>query len=162
MGVNFIYLMLRYMKIIPDLCIFVCQQNYALQSLSAALLCRVEYNPVVLIIPPLHPFLSLLVFLSARFSTLLHRPVWLLSPAQWNATSLWSSLHYRWRLPVWGWLAEGKAWPPCTRGLSTQDWKVTRHPASINEKHPHPPQSPGSLHQVECLAPVTHSIAEGY
>lgn len=53
------------MKIIPDLCIFVCQQNYALQSLSAALLCRVEYNPVVLIIPPL---LSLPVFLSALFS----------------------------------------------------------------------------------------------
>lgn len=59
-------------------------------------------------------------------------------------------------------LAEGKTWPPRTRGLSTEDWKVARHPACVNEKYPRPPRSPGSLHQVECSAPVTHSIAEGY
>lgn len=55
-----------------------------------------------------------------------------------------------------------KRGPPCARGLSTQDWAVTRHPVSVNERHPHPARSPGSLHQVECSAPVTHSIAEGY
>lgn len=148
--------MLWYMIIISDQYIFMCEQNYAVKRLSAALLCRVEYNPVLPIIPSLHVFLLLPFFLSALLSTLLHYPVWLLSPAQWNVTSLWSSLHYRWLC------AACLSWPPCTRGLSKQDWKVTRHPASINEKHPLPAQSLGSLHQVECLAPVTQSIAEGY
>lgn len=59
-------------------------------------------------------------------------------------------------------LAETEAWPLWGRGLSTQDWTIARHPASVNEKHPHPPQSPGSLLQEECLASVTHGIAEGY
>lgn len=76
------------MIMIPDQYIFICEQNNAVQSPSAALLCRVEYDPVLTIIPSLHLFLSLRVFLSALLSTLLHYPVWLLSPAQWNATSL--------------------------------------------------------------------------
>lgn len=76
------------MIIIPHQYIYMCEQNYAVQRLNAALLCRVEYNPVLPIIPSVHLFLLLPVFLSALLSTLLHYPVWLLSPAQWNVTSL--------------------------------------------------------------------------
>lgn len=140
----------------------VCFANF----LIAPSLCRVEYNSLLPIIPSPFIFLCILIFLSVIPSTLLLLPVRLLSQAQWNATSLWSSLHYLWLYDVWLLDTKGASWgkvrPLCGRGLSTQDWTITRHPASINEKHPHPLQSPGSLHQVECLAHVTHNIAEGY
>lgn len=79
-------------------------------SLIAALLCRVEYNPFLPVIPSLCPFLSLLVFLSALPSSLLLHPVWLLSLARWNAMSLWSSLHYLWLCDARLSEAKGPSW----------------------------------------------------